>query len=62
MPDPRQLTQPRAIAVAAQKFLGVDANSLYPQLLDRKTKLPLRQEVRRPEGSGMRSSRRGLSE
>ena len=35
--DPRQLTQPRAIAVAAQKFLGVDANSLYPQLLDRKT-------------------------
>jgi cell division protein FtsI/penicillin-binding protein 2 len=35
--DPRQLTQPRAIAVAAQKFLGVDANSLYPQLLNRKT-------------------------
>ncbi|HEY8646183.1 MAG TPA: penicillin-binding protein 2 [Gaiellaceae bacterium] len=35
--DPRQLTEPRAIAVAAQKFLGVDANSLYPQLLNRKT-------------------------
>jgi cell division protein FtsI (penicillin-binding protein 3) len=35
--DPRQLTEPRAIAVAAQKFLGVDANALYPQLLDRKT-------------------------
>src|SRR5258705_4461104 len=35
--DPRQLTQPRAIAVAAQKFLGVDANSFYPQLLNRKT-------------------------
>jgi cell division protein FtsI/penicillin-binding protein 2 len=35
--DPRQLTQPRAIAVAAQKFLGIDANALYPQLLDRKT-------------------------
>jgi len=35
--DPRQLTQPRAIAVAAQKFLGVDANALYPQLLNRKT-------------------------
>ncbi|HEY8722291.1 MAG TPA: penicillin-binding protein 2 [Gaiellaceae bacterium] len=35
--DPRQLTQPRAIAVAAQKFLGIDANSLYPQLLNRKT-------------------------
>ncbi len=35
--DPRQLTQPRAVAVAAQRFLGVDANSLYPQLLNRKT-------------------------
>ncbi|MDX6486980.1 MAG: hypothetical protein QOF43_2133 [Gaiellaceae bacterium] len=35
--DPRQLTQPRAIAVAAHKFLGVDANALYAQLLDRKT-------------------------
>ena len=35
--DPRQLTQPRAIAVAAQRFLGVNANSLYPQLLNRKS-------------------------
>jgi cell division protein FtsI (penicillin-binding protein 3) len=35
--DPRQLSEPRAIAVAAQKFLGIDANSLYPQLLNRKT-------------------------
>jgi cell division protein FtsI/penicillin-binding protein 2 len=35
--DPRQLTEARAIAVAAQKFLGVNANSLYPQLLNRKT-------------------------
>lgn len=35
--DPRQLTQPRAVAVAAQRFLGVDANALYPQLLNRKT-------------------------
>jgi cell division protein FtsI (penicillin-binding protein 3)/stage V sporulation protein D (sporulation-specific penicillin-binding protein) len=35
--DPRQLTEPRAVAVAAQKFLGVNANSLYPQLLNRKT-------------------------
>jgi cell division protein FtsI/penicillin-binding protein 2 len=33
--DPRQLTEPRAIAVAAHKFLGVDANALYPRLLDR---------------------------
>jgi cell division protein FtsI (penicillin-binding protein 3)/stage V sporulation protein D (sporulation-specific penicillin-binding protein) len=35
--DPRQLTEPRAIAVAAQKFLGVDANTLYAQLLDRRS-------------------------
>jgi cell division protein FtsI/penicillin-binding protein 2 len=35
--DPRQLTEPRAIAVAAHKFLGIDANSLYAQLLNRKT-------------------------
>jgi cell division protein FtsI/penicillin-binding protein 2 len=35
--DPRQLTQPRAIAVAAQKFLGVDPNVLYPQLMNRTT-------------------------
>jgi cell division protein FtsI/penicillin-binding protein 2 len=35
--DPRQLTQPRAIAAAAQRFLGVDANTLYAQLLNRKT-------------------------
>jgi cell division protein FtsI (penicillin-binding protein 3) len=35
--DPRQLTEPRAIAVAAHRFLGVDANALYPQLLDPKT-------------------------
>jgi cell division protein FtsI/penicillin-binding protein 2 len=35
--DPRQLTQPRAIAAAAQKFLGVDANALYAQLLNHKT-------------------------
>jgi cell division protein FtsI/penicillin-binding protein 2 len=35
--DPRQLTQPRAIAVAAHKFLGVDPNALYAQLMNRKT-------------------------
>jgi cell division protein FtsI/penicillin-binding protein 2 len=35
--DPRQLNEPRAIAVAAQKLLGVDANTMYPQLLNRKT-------------------------
>jgi cell division protein FtsI (penicillin-binding protein 3) len=35
--DPRQVTQPRALAVAAQKYLDVDANALYPHLLDRQT-------------------------
>jgi cell division protein FtsI/penicillin-binding protein 2 len=35
--DPRQMTHPRAVARAAQKYLGVDANSLYPQLLDRRS-------------------------
>jgi cell division protein FtsI/penicillin-binding protein 2 len=35
--DPRQLTEPRAIASAAKKFLGIDANALYPHLLDRTT-------------------------
>ncbi len=35
--DPRQLADPRAVAVAAQHILGVDANQLYPQLLNRKT-------------------------
>ncbi|NUR77064.1 MAG: penicillin-binding protein 2, partial [Thermoleophilia bacterium] len=35
--DPRQVRQPRAIAVAAQRFLGVDANTLYPRLLDRRS-------------------------
>ena len=35
--DPRQVTQPRAIAVAAQRYLGIDANTLYPRLLDRRS-------------------------
>ncbi|MBA3844013.1 MAG: penicillin-binding protein 2, partial [Actinobacteria bacterium] len=34
--DPRQVTQARAIAVAAHTLLGADANVLYPQLLDKK--------------------------
>jgi cell division protein FtsI/penicillin-binding protein 2 len=35
--DPRQLVDPRAVAVAAHRILGVDANALYPQLLNKKT-------------------------
>ena len=35
--DPRQVTEPRKIAIAAHKLLGADANQLYPQLLNRKS-------------------------
>ena len=35
--DPRQVTSPRAIAVAANKLLGVNATTLYTQLLDRRS-------------------------
>ena len=35
--DPRELTEPRKIAVAAHKLLGVNANQLYPQLINKKT-------------------------
>src|SRR6476659_6708154 len=35
--DPRQVTQPRAVAVAAQKYLGLEANALYPHLLDHRS-------------------------
>jgi cell division protein FtsI/penicillin-binding protein 2 len=33
--DPRQMKDPRAVAVAAAKILRVDPNELYPQLADR---------------------------
>jgi cell division protein FtsI/penicillin-binding protein 2 len=35
--DPRQVVNARAIAIAAHKLLGADANTLYPQLLNRHT-------------------------
>ena len=35
--DPTQLRSPRKVAVAAGKLLGVDPNTLYPQLLNKKT-------------------------
>jgi len=34
--DPQQVRRPRAVAVAAAELFGVDANTLYPQLLNRK--------------------------
>jgi cell division protein FtsI/penicillin-binding protein 2 len=33
--NPRQVTSPRQVALAASKTLGVDADVLYPQLLDK---------------------------
>ena len=36
--DPTELRSPRAVAVAAGKLLGVDPNTLYPQLLNKKTR------------------------
>ena len=43
--DPRELADPRAVAIAAHRILGVDANQLYPQLLNRKTALRLRRSA-----------------
>ena len=34
--NPREVRDPRAVALAAQKALGVNPNALYPQLLDRR--------------------------
>lgn len=34
--NPREVRNPRAVALAAAETLGVDANVLYPQLLDRR--------------------------
>jgi cell division protein FtsI/penicillin-binding protein 2 len=35
--DPRQIVNARAIATAAHTLLGVDANTLYPQLLNKRS-------------------------
>lgn len=35
--DPRQVVNARAIAIAAHRLLGADANTLYPQLLNKHT-------------------------
>jgi len=34
--DPRQIRDPRAVALAAARTLGVNPNALYPQLLDKR--------------------------
>ena len=35
--DPKQMVNPRAVALAAHQILGVDANALYPELLNKHT-------------------------
>jgi cell division protein FtsI (penicillin-binding protein 3)/stage V sporulation protein D (sporulation-specific penicillin-binding protein) len=35
--DPHLVTDPRAVAIAAQRILGVDGNALYPQLVRKQT-------------------------
>jgi cell division protein FtsI/penicillin-binding protein 2 len=35
--DPREVTEPRVVAVAAAKAFGIDANTLYSQLVDKKS-------------------------
>jgi cell division protein FtsI (penicillin-binding protein 3) len=36
--DPHDVRNPHAVAVAAQRTLGVDANTLYPQLLNKRSR------------------------
>jgi cell division protein FtsI/penicillin-binding protein 2 len=33
--DPKQIRNPRAVAIAAERTLGIDANRIYPELSDR---------------------------
>jgi cell division protein FtsI (penicillin-binding protein 3) len=35
--DPTQVSRPKAVALAAQRTLGVDAESIFPKLVDRST-------------------------
>src|SRR5262245_23057110 len=36
--DPHAIRNPRAVAIAAHRDLGVNANALYPQLLDKRSR------------------------
>jgi cell division protein FtsI/penicillin-binding protein 2 len=49
--DPRQLVAPRAVAVAAHRYLGVDANDLYPRLLDKKSSFVYVQRFAAPKAA-----------
>jgi len=48
--DPRLIKDPRAVALAAAKALGVDAEELYPQLADRGRPTPRRRPYSKSGG------------
>jgi cell division protein FtsI (penicillin-binding protein 3) len=47
--DPKQIDNPKAVAVAAAKILDLDANALYSQLLDRRKRFVYVQRFADPE-------------
>jgi cell division protein FtsI/penicillin-binding protein 2 len=49
--DPREVVEPRRIAVAAHQLLGVDANALYPQLLRRQNRFVYIQRFADPKAA-----------
>jgi len=50
--DPRQVRNARAVAVAAHRLLGVDANTLYPQLLNKKSSFLYVKRFADPKAAG----------
>jgi len=57
--DPQQVENPRGIALAAHALLGVDANALYPQLLNKKSQFVYVERFADPS-SAARFLRRGF--
>jgi cell division protein FtsI (penicillin-binding protein 3) len=51
--DPRQVTNAPAIAVAAHKLFGVDPNTLYPQLMDKKRQFVYVQRFADPKAAAI---------
>jgi cell division protein FtsI/penicillin-binding protein 2 len=49
--DPREVVEPRKLAVAAHVLLGVDANALYPQLLKRQKRFVYIQRFADPKAA-----------
>ena len=49
--DPRQVTNPQAIAVAAHKLFGVDPNVLYPELTNKQSQFVYVQRFADPKAA-----------